>query len=134
MGICCLYEMAEQTIHKERTKCGWRSVVARQKRRIEEISIARITQGFRGSDQIIRSVELRCPTKSSKDKYTAHTLNVRKPTLIRRWVGKIGWLEAIPSAVSESQDEEHHENIATDCNDSSNGDDIGFHCLYRYSN
>ena len=65
-----------------------------ERRSRDDFPIGRITQVFHGSDNIIRSVELRLPanakTTKNADKTAANQfLNVKKPTLIRRGEEKI---------------------------------------------
>ena len=83
---------------------------------------------FRGSDNLIRSVELRLPikvkaTKKSDQTSTLQLLNVKKPTFIRRWVEKICILEANPAVEANTENEEHEERIPS-FDDRSDGDVI----------
>ena len=103
-----------------------------ERRSRDDFPIGRITQVFRGSDNIIRSVELRLPAKAKTTKNADKTavnqfLNVKKPTLIRRGVEKICILESNPAVDSNLENEEQHENNNSNFNDSSCDDEIEQH-------
>ena len=112
-------------------KIGDVVLMLEERRNRDDFPIVTITQVFRGSDNVIRSVELRLPskvkaTKKSDQTSTLQLLNVKKPTFIRRGVEKICILEANPAVKTNTENEEHEERIPN-FDDPSNGDEIDQH-------
>ena len=121
----------KQNTNKE-LKIGDVVLLSDERRNRDDFPIGRITQVFRGSDNIIRSVELRLPAKAKTTKNADKTaanqfLNVKKPTFIRRGVEKICILESNPAVDSNLEREEQHENNNPNFNDSSCDDEVEQH-------
>ena len=121
----------KQDINKE-LRIGDVVLLLDERRSRDDFPIGRTTQVFRGSDDVIRSVELRLPTKAkatkkSNETYTNQSFNIKKPTFIRRGVEKICILEANPAVDSNTKDREQHEGSYSNLNDSSYDDEIEQH-------
>ena len=121
----------KQNANKE-LKIGDVVLLSDERRNRDDFPIGRITQVFRGSDNIIRSVELRLPAKAKTTKNADKTaanqiLNVKKPTFIRRGVEKICLLESNPAVDSNLESEEQHENNHPNLNNSSCDDEVEQH-------